>query len=151
MALGRVERQPSGLNTRVPRERRGHYDVAVVGLGPTGAVLANLLGLCGLRVVALEREADICRLPRAVHFDGEVMRIFQTIGVADRVAAVSRINAGMRFVDPDGRLILDWPRPQQVGPRAGTPATASTSPTWSRSCAIIYTKCRTSTCSWVRT
>ena len=122
MALGRVERQPSGLNTRVPRARRGHYDVAVVGLGPTGAVLANLFGLCGLRVVALEREADICRLPRAVHFDGEVMRIFQTIGVADRVAAVSRINAGMRFVDPNGRLILDWPRPQQVGTQGWHPS-----------------------------
>ena len=106
----------------MPRERRAPYDVAVVGFGPTGAVLANLLGLCGLRVVVLEREAELCRLPRAVHFDGEVMRIFQTIGVADRVAAVSRINAGMRFVDPDGRLILDWPRPQQVGPQGWHPS-----------------------------
>ena len=106
----------------MPRERRGPYDAAVVGFGPTGAVLANLLGLCGLRVVVLEREAEIYRLPRAVHFDGEVMRIFQTIGVADRVAAVSRVNAGMRFVDPDGRLILDWPRPQQVGPQGWHPS-----------------------------
>ena len=96
--------------------------MAVVGLGPTGAVLANLLGLCGLRVVVLEREAELCRLPRAVHFDGEVMRIFQTIGIADRVAAVSRVNAGMRFVDPSGRLILDWPRPQQVGPQGWHPS-----------------------------
>ncbi|MDE0025743.1 MAG: bifunctional 3-(3-hydroxy-phenyl)propionate/3-hydroxycinnamic acid hydroxylase [Spirochaetaceae bacterium] len=106
----------------MPCERRGPYDVAVVGFGPTGAVLANLLGLCGLRVVVLERAADIHRQPRAVHFDGEVMRIFQTIGVADRVAAVSRVNAGMRFVDPDGRLILDWPRPQQVGPQGWHPS-----------------------------
>lgn len=85
-------------------------------------MLANLLGLCGLRVVVVEREAEIYRLPRAVHFDGEVMRIFQTIGVADRVAAVSRVNAGMRFVDPDGRLILDWPRPQQAGPQGWHPS-----------------------------
>ena len=106
----------------MPPERRGPYDVAVVGFGPTGAVLASLLGLCGLRVVVLEREAEIYRLPRAVHFDGEVMRVFQTIGIADRVAAVSRVNAGMRFVDPGGRLILDWPRPQQVGPHGWYPS-----------------------------
>ena len=115
--MGRTQRQQAGLNTRVPPERRGRYDVAIVGCGPTGAALAALLGLCGLRVALLERDHAILDLPRAVHFDGEVMRIFQTIGVADRVAAVSRINAGMRFVDPNGRLILDWPRPQQVGPQ----------------------------------
>ena len=99
MALGRAERQPANL-THVPRDRQRRCDVAIVGLGPTGAVLANLLGLCGLRVVVLERERTIHDLPRTVHFDGEVMRIFQTVGVADRVAAVSRVNAGMRFVDP---------------------------------------------------
>ena len=104
---------------------RGHQrpcDVVIVGLGPTGAVLAGLLGLCGVNVVVLERERAILDLPRAVHFDGEVMRTFQAIGVADRVAAVSRINAGMRFVDPGGRLLLDWPRPQQVGPQGWYPS-----------------------------
>ena len=106
----------------MPRGRGGPYDVAIVGFGPTGATLANLLGLCGLRVALLERERGIPRLPRAVHFDGEVMRIFQAIGVADRVAAVSRVNAGMRFVDPAGRLLLDWPRPLQVGPQGWHPS-----------------------------
>ena len=85
-------------------------------------MLANLLGLCGVRVAVLERDHTILDLPRAVHFDGEVMRVFQTIGIADQVAAVSRINAGMRFVDPGGRLILDWPRPQQVGPQGWHPS-----------------------------
>ena len=61
----------------MPRGRAGPYDVAIVGFGPTGATLANLLGLCGLRVALLERERGIPRLPRAVHFDGEVMRIFR--------------------------------------------------------------------------
>ena len=106
----------------MPPERREPCDVAIVGFGPTGAVLASLLGLCGLRVVVLERERTIHALPRAVHFDGELMRVFQTIGIADRVAAVSRVNAGMRFVDPGGRLILDWPRPQQVGPYGWYPS-----------------------------
>ena len=103
-------------------QRQGPYDVAIVGLGPTGAVLAGLAALCGLRVAVLEREREILRLPRAVHFDGEAMRVFQTLGVADRVAAVSRINPGMRFVDPGGRLLLDWSRPQQVGPQGWYPS-----------------------------
>ena len=106
----------------MPNDRQLPHDVAIVGLGPTGAVLANLSGLYGLRVVVLERERTTQNLPRAVHFDGEVMRIFQTLGVADRVAAVSRVNAGMRFVDPAGKLILDWPRPQQVGSQGWYPS-----------------------------
>ncbi|MBM3359730.1 MAG: hypothetical protein FJY54_18720, partial [Betaproteobacteria bacterium] len=33
------------------------HDVAIVGFGPAGATLANLLGLAGLRVAVIEREA----------------------------------------------------------------------------------------------
>lgn len=96
--------------------------VAVIGLGPTGATLANLLGLLGIDVIALDLRSEVSQAPRAVHFDGECMRIFQTIGVAGAVASVSRINQGMRFVDPDGRLILDWPRPQEEGPMGWHPS-----------------------------
>jgi 3-(3-hydroxy-phenyl)propionate hydroxylase len=38
----------------------------------------------------LERDADIYPLPRAIHFDGEVMRIFETAGLRDAVQAISR-------------------------------------------------------------
>lgn len=98
------------------------YDVAVVGLGPVGAVMTGLLALCGLRVLAVERAADIYDLPRAVHFDDEAMRVFQTLGIAEEIAAVSRPNAGMRFVDAEGRLMLDWPRPQIPGPQGWLPS-----------------------------
>ncbi len=58
-------------------------DVAIVGYGPVGALLANLLGRDGLRVQAFERDREVYTLPRAVHFDHEVMRIFQSIGLRD--------------------------------------------------------------------
>jgi 3-(3-hydroxy-phenyl)propionate hydroxylase len=90
------------------------FDVAIVGLGPVGATLANLLGLSGIRTLVLEREAACYHLPRAVHFDDEVMRTFQAIGLADKIAAKTRLNIGMRFVDRDGKLLLDWPRSQEV-------------------------------------
>lgn len=93
------------------------FDVAIVGLGPTGATLANLLGICGLSVLVLEREAEAYHLPRAVHFDDEVMRVFQTLGLAEEIAQTVRVNPGMRFVDAAGKLLLDWPRPREVGPQ----------------------------------
>ena len=91
------------------------FDVAVVGYGPTGATLANLLALSGISVVVIEREAAVYHLPRAVHFDDEVMRVFQTVNIADALSEKIHINPGMRFVDKTGRLLLDWPRPQEIG------------------------------------
>ena len=56
------------------------HDVLIIGLGPTGATLANLLGAMGLDTVVIDREPGFLDLPRAVHFDGEVMRVFRTWG-----------------------------------------------------------------------
>jgi 3-(3-hydroxy-phenyl)propionate hydroxylase len=82
-------------------------DVAILGYGPVGALLANLLGQAGLSVAVYERETAIYPLPRAVHFDGEVMRIFQSAGLAERVAAETRPSSqGMRFVNAEGRTLM---------------------------------------------
>lgn len=91
------------------------FDIAIVGFGPTGATLAHLLGASGLNVLVLEREGGPYQLPRAVHFDDEVMRVFQTIGIGEEIAADTLVNPGMRFVDADNHLILDWSRPQEIG------------------------------------
>jgi len=91
-------------------------DVCIVGYGPVGATLANLLADAGLTVLVLERDAEIYRLPRAVHFDDEVMRVLQTMGLADRVLPHTHVSPGMHFVDVNRRLILDWSRPMDVSP-----------------------------------
>lgn len=54
--------------------RDAEFDTAIIGAGPVGAYLANLLGIAGLQVLLVDREFDIYPLPRAVHFDGEAMR-----------------------------------------------------------------------------
>ena len=82
-------------------------DVAIVGCGPVGALLANLLGQAGLAVDIYDRDRDIYPLPRAVHFDGEVMRIFQAAGLADEIAAAARSSSqGMHFVNAAGRTLM---------------------------------------------
>jgi 3-(3-hydroxy-phenyl)propionate hydroxylase len=93
-------------------------DVVVVGLGPVGATLACLLANRGVSVLVLERAGSMYPLPRAVHFDDETLRVFQACGadVAEAIDRVVRINPGMQFVDKQGNMILDWPRPQVVTP-----------------------------------
>ncbi len=70
--------------------KRGHImnqtDVIIVGLGPTGATLAGLLGRRGVSTAVFDCLPDLFPLPRAIGLDHEVMRIMQEFGVAERVA-----------------------------------------------------------------
>jgi len=93
-------------------------DVAIIGLGPTGATLANLLGEQGVSTLVLERETHIYPLPRAVHFDGETMRILQSIGLQDAVKAIARPGTqGMHFVSGTGQTLLIRQGSDQPGPQ----------------------------------
>jgi 3-(3-hydroxy-phenyl)propionate hydroxylase len=93
------------------------FDVAIIGLGPTGATLAHLLASRGLSVLVLDREADVYSLPRAVHFDGECMRIFQTIGVAQDLLPDLYSGPGTKFVNGQGQVLLQWTHSDDVGPQ----------------------------------
>lgn len=64
--------------------------------------MAGLLGQEGLKVLVLDREAAIYPLPRAIHFDGEVMRIFQSLGLKNKVLEISRPGIhGMHFLNAE--------------------------------------------------
>ena len=56
-------------------------DVAIVGAGPVGTLLAILLGQKGKRVTLIERWPTIYDRPRAVTMDHEVARILATFGI----------------------------------------------------------------------
>ncbi|HVV92513.1 MAG TPA: bifunctional 3-(3-hydroxy-phenyl)propionate/3-hydroxycinnamic acid hydroxylase [Hyphomicrobiales bacterium] len=92
------------------------FDVAVVGCGPVGATLANLLGMSGLSVVVFEREASVYHQPRAASFDGEAMRTFQTIGLAEEILPTTEAGRNIRHLNADGRLLLRLERPPGIGP-----------------------------------
>jgi 3-(3-hydroxy-phenyl)propionate hydroxylase len=78
------------------------YDVAVIGYGPTGATAANLLGRLGLKVVVIERDPDVYGRARAISTDEEVMRIWQSVGLADRLQQDMLPDRPLTWVDADG-------------------------------------------------
>ncbi|RST30646.1 bifunctional 3-(3-hydroxy-phenyl)propionate/3-hydroxycinnamic acid hydroxylase [Sphingomonas ginkgonis] len=81
------------------------FDVAIIGCGPVGALAANLLGQAGLRLLVVEREADPFPLPRAVHLDHEMMRLFQSAGVVERVLGDMRDTDGHLHIGADHGVI----------------------------------------------
>lgn len=56
-------------------------DVAIVGAGPVGLLLAILLGREGKAVTVVEKWPEIYDRPRAVTMDAEVARILATLGI----------------------------------------------------------------------
>jgi 2-polyprenyl-6-methoxyphenol hydroxylase-like FAD-dependent oxidoreductase len=58
----------------------GTADVAIVGFGPGGAVLASLLGQAGHRVVVFDKFPAPYGLPRMSTIDGEIARLLQHTG-----------------------------------------------------------------------
>ncbi len=86
-------------------------DVVIVGYGPVGQMAAILLGQKGYHVRVFERWPQIYALPRAVHYDDEIARIFQTAGVTDQVLKVAEAVPDFyewRNKDGEALLRLDW-------------------------------------------
>ncbi|MFF4250658.1 bifunctional 3-(3-hydroxy-phenyl)propionate/3-hydroxycinnamic acid hydroxylase [Streptomyces sp. NPDC001663] len=105
----------SGIRARGRAEDEA-YDVAVIGYGPTGVTAANLLGAMGLRVVVLERDAEIFSRARAISTDEEVMRIWQRAGLAERLKQDMLAERPLDFVDAKGRAFISaHPSPRGHG------------------------------------
>lgn len=93
-------------------------DVLIVGLGPTGATLAGLLGQRGVRVAAFDRLPGLFPQPRAIGLDHEGMRIMQELGLGERMAPYIAPYQPSEYLGVDGQLIkrLDTvPAPYPLG------------------------------------
>ncbi len=66
---------PAGLPPEV--------DVLVVGYGPVGAAIANLLGRYGVRALAVDKAREIFMAPRAIALDNEALRVLQLAGLEE--------------------------------------------------------------------
>ena len=95
----------NGRRERVSNEQSRDFDVAIVGLGPTGLTLAHFLGRRGLKVLALEREPEFYGNARAVYTDDECMRIFQEAGVAAELEADMVLDSPVQWILEDGSVL----------------------------------------------
>jgi 3-(3-hydroxy-phenyl)propionate hydroxylase len=59
------------------------FQVLVVGLGPVGATISNLLGRYGIRTLVIEQAHEIFAAPRAISLDNEALRILQMCGLEE--------------------------------------------------------------------
>lgn len=87
-------------------------DVIIVGAGPAGTTLGNLLGGYGVNTIILEREPDIIDYPRAVGMDDEALRAFQTVGLAEPLLKDMIQNTLLRYHHSNGKMFAE------VGPKA---------------------------------
>jgi len=79
-----------------------HYPIVVVGAGPIGLTLTNLLGRYGVRAAILERNATTVGEPRAVSIDDEALRTMQAAGLADGVMKDCVLGYESHYLSPDG-------------------------------------------------
>ncbi|HUB54108.1 MAG TPA: FAD-dependent monooxygenase, partial [Mycobacterium sp.] len=87
------------------------FDVVVVGAGPVGLTLANILGLQGVRTLVVDERETLIDYPRGVGLDDESLRTFQAIGLVDRILPHTVPNQILRFVDAKRRVLAEMAPP----------------------------------------
>jgi 3-(3-hydroxy-phenyl)propionate hydroxylase len=86
-------------------------DVVIVGAGPVGLTLANILGLHGVRTLVVDERPSLIDYPRGVGLDDEALRTFQSIGLVDRILPHTVPNQIQRFFDAKRRLLVEMAPP----------------------------------------
>jgi 3-(3-hydroxy-phenyl)propionate hydroxylase len=81
------------------------FDVVIVGYGPAGAIAACWLGQAGIETLAVEKNFSIWEIPRAVALDHEILRVFQNIGIVDRVLPYTAPFGASEHFGAKGQLI----------------------------------------------
>jgi 3-(3-hydroxy-phenyl)propionate hydroxylase len=97
----------------MPDPSSNDVQVLIVGLGPTGAALAGLLGQRGVRTVVFDKLPQLFPLPRAIGMDHEVMRIAQELNIDHRLGGLVEPYRPSEYRGVEGQIIkrLDSPPP----------------------------------------
>ncbi|GAA4873695.1 bifunctional 3-(3-hydroxy-phenyl)propionate/3-hydroxycinnamic acid hydroxylase [Saccharopolyspora cebuensis] len=88
-------------------------DVAIVGYGPVGQVLAALLAQRGHQVVVVERWPSPYPMPRAVSFDGESARILASAGVGAAIGEHGECSRDYTWTNGAGSVLLHVDVPER--------------------------------------
>lgn len=108
-------------STPVPSAYPFDHEVAIVGLGPVGGVLANILGSQGIDTVVLDRSLTAPDLPRGVGIDAEMMRVVQGVDLAETLEPFLKVFRGAQYLDIEGNVVSTRPGIDGPGPQ-GWPA-----------------------------
>lgn len=91
-------------------------EVVIVGAGPAGLMLANILGMYGKRVIVLEGLSSLIDYPRGVGLDDESFRTIQTVGLAEAVRPHTSPQHIMRLVNGAGKvMVVNNPQTEEFG------------------------------------
>ena len=85
--------------------------VVIVGAGPVGLTLANILGLQGVRTLVVDERDTLIDYPRGVGLDDEALRTFQSIGLVHEILPHTVPNQILRFFDAKRRLLAEMAPP----------------------------------------
>ena len=104
--------------------------VLIVGAGPAGLTLANLLGSEGVPTLLVERNEGCVPEPRAVALDGESLRTLQAVGLANTVTAKIKQGFVADYINGEGVQLFTtaatarpyryWARRSGRGPASGS-------------------------------
>ena len=81
------------------------YDVAIVGLGPVGAIFANLLSNYGLKIAVVERAAGDLRQAARDHAATTRRCAYCRLAVSARGHEMRRAASGSHYLGVDGEVI----------------------------------------------
>jgi 3-(3-hydroxy-phenyl)propionate hydroxylase len=91
--------------------------VLVVGGGPVGLTLANLLAARGVPLILAERNTSTSDEAKAISLDDESLRTLQAAGLAEKVLEIVVPGTGTRYYDRNGRPLFHarGPEPYRLG------------------------------------
>ncbi len=98
----------SGTSCELPSQ----CEVAIIGAGPIGLMLANLLGTAGVDVVVIERNNGLVGLPRAIAYDAETLRLFAQVGLFEAIATGLIQDPEIVYFNARGRRLMDMNPPR---------------------------------------
>lgn len=91
------------------------YTAIIVGAGPTGLALGNLLGMYGLDALLIEQNATLSAIPKAISLDDEGLRIVQAMGLAEEVHAHLLTDLAAHYISGQRTLANVAPTSQRHG------------------------------------
>ncbi|MCS2160499.1 bifunctional 3-(3-hydroxy-phenyl)propionate/3-hydroxycinnamic acid hydroxylase [Scandinavium sp. H11S7] len=86
------------------------YDIAIVGYGPVGQLLALVMGRQGYNIAVYERWESLYPLPRAVFHDHEIRRMLRLLDLEEEVAAISHPSSLYQWFNAQWKMLVevDW-------------------------------------------